>query len=329
MPGTPFFSVLISTYNRAQQVQRAVRSCLRQTFDDLEIVVVDDASADGTRGVLEALGDSRLRVVQHAHNRGISAARATGVKHARGEWLVFLDSDWELFPHSLARLRALIDELPAGVHIIRSRLEAADGTVQPGIMPTGITGYDERLRWLEELTINRVSSDAGHCIHRSVFETTNFFEHRRGAMEGLWETDLARREQSLWVPDILGKQHVDAANSHSRDANASRLISRLLLEAPDDLWMAETMLAEHGTALDRLAPLTRRALTERAASQAFLTGDRRRGLRHTWGALRSGSRHGKLWVTLGLGLLGPRPLAYAKLAGRRRRLGGRRQPATV
>lgn len=328
MPG-PLFSVLISTYNRAHEVQRAVRSCSEQTFGDFEIVVVDDASADGTADVLAALGEPRLRIVPHERNRGISAARATGVKHARGEWLVFLDSDWELFPHTLARLRTLIDGLPAGVHIIRSCLEAPDGSVQPGIMPTGITGYDERLHWLEELTIARASSDAGHCIHRSVFETTNFFEDRRGAMEGLWETDLARREQSLWVPDILGKQHVDAANSHSRDANASRLISRLLLEAPDDLWMAETMLAEHGAALDRLAPLTRRALTERAATQAFLTGDRRRGVRHTWDALRSGSRHGKVWITLGLGLLGPRPLAYAKLAGRRRRLGARRQAAAA
>ncbi|MBV9803180.1 MAG: glycosyltransferase family 2 protein [Solirubrobacterales bacterium] len=328
MPG-PFFSVLISTYNRVHEVQRAVRSCTQQTFRDLEIVVVDDASADGTVSVLTALGESRLRIVQHERNRGISAARATGVKHARGEWLVFLDSDWELFSHALARLRALIDELPAGVHIIRSRLEAADGTVQPGILPSGITGYDERLHWLEELTIARASSDAGHCIHRSVFEATNFFEDRRGAVEGLWETDLARREQSLWVPDILGKQHVDAANSHSRDANASRVISRLLREAPDDLWMAETMLAEHGSALDRLAPLTRRALTERAATQAFLAGDRRRGARHTWEAIRSGSRHGKVWIILGLGLLGPRPLAYGKLAGRRRQRRTRRRAATA
>jgi glycosyltransferase involved in cell wall biosynthesis len=324
MPG-PFFSVLVSTYNRAPEVERCVRSCVAQTFEDFEIVVVDDASTDRTAESLAALEEPRLRVVRHEHNRGISPARATAVKHAAGEWFVVLDSDWELFPHSLARLRAVIDELPADVHIVRSRLQADDGTLQPGIMPTGITGYHERLQWLEELSVRRASSDAGHCIHRSVFETTNYLEDRRGAMEALWETNLARRERSLWLADILGMQHVDAANSHSRDAEPSRLIPRLLLEAPDDLWMAETMLAEHGAELARYAPHTRRLLMERAATQAFLTGDRRRGLRHTLSAVRSGSRDSKVWVTTGLGLLGPRALAYVKLARRRRRPGAPRQ----
>lgn len=328
MPG-PFFSVLVSTYNRSGELERCVRSCMTQTFEDLEIVVVDDGSTDDSGHVLAALGEPRLRVIRHEHNRGISAARATAVNHARGEWFVLLDSDWELFPQSLTRLREVIDELPPGVHIIRSRLQADDGSLQPGFMPTGITGYHERLRWLEELTVRRVSSDAGHCIHRSVFETTNFFEDRRGAMEGLWETNLARRERSLWLPDILGKQHADAPNSHSRDANPARLIPRLLLEAPDDLWMAETMLAEHGTELARHAPRTRRSLIERAATQAFLTGDRRRGVHHTWSAARAGSRHPKLWITLALGFLGPRALAHAKLAGRRRRRAVRREAVRV
>jgi glycosyltransferase involved in cell wall biosynthesis len=326
MPG-PFFSVLVSTYNRGPEVERCVRSCMAQTFEDFEIVVVDDASTDRTAESLAGLEEPRLRVVRHEHNRGISAARATAVKHAAGEWFVILDSDWELLPHSLARLNGAIDDLPTGVHIVRSRLQTDDGALQPGIMPTGITGYHERLRWLEQLTLNRASSDAGHCIHRSVFETTNYFEDRRGAMEGLWETNLARRERSLWLADILGMQHVDAANSHSRDADPSRLIPRLLLEAPDDLWMAETMLAEHGAELARYAPHTRRSLMARAATQAFLAGDRRRGLRHTWRAAKSGSRGSKLWITAGLGLLGPRALAHAKLARRRRRPGASRQAA--
>jgi hypothetical protein len=315
----PFFSILVTTYNRATEVERCVRSCMAQTCTEFEIVVVDDASTDATTYSLSALREPRLRIIRHERNRGISAARATAVKHAHGEWFVLVDSDWELLPHALARLRDAIDQLPAGVHIVRSRLQADDGEIQPGIMPSGITGYHERLRWLEQLTVHRVSSDAGHCIHRSVFETTNFFEDRRGAMEGLWETNLARRERSMWLPDILGKQHVDAPNSHSRDRNPSRLIPRLLLEAPDDLWMAETMLAEHGTELARHAPRTRRALIERAATQAFLIGDRRTGVRHTWSAMRAGSRHARLWVTLGLGILGPRALAYAKLARRNHR----------
>jgi hypothetical protein len=318
MPG-PFFSVLITTYNRAEDVERCVRSCLQQTFGDFEIVVVDDASTDATPAVLAALDDPRLRVVTHERNRGISPARATAVDHAQGEWLVMVDSDWELLPHTLARLRKLIAELPSGVRIIRSRLQRDDGQIDPTILPNGVTDYHGRLAWLEALAVEGASSDAGHCIHRGVFETTNYFGDRRGATETLWETNLARRESSLWVSDVLGRQHTDASNSHTRDASASRLIPRLLEEAPDALWMAETMLSEHEAELARYAPHYRRWLLESAALQAFLAGDRRAGIRHTGAARRAGSAGTQLWITLGLGVLGPRALARAKLAGRRLR----------
>jgi len=323
MPG-PFFSVLITAYNRAEQAERCVRSCMAQTFGDLEIVVVDDASTDATAATLAALDEPRLRVVRHDHNRGISPARATAVDNAHGEWLVMVDSDWELFPHTLARLAEIIDGLPPGVRIIRSRLQRDDGRVDPEILPDGVTDYRGRLVWLEALAVSGAGSDAGQCIHRDVFEAANYFEDRRGAMETLWETNLARRESSLWVADILGRQYVDAANSHTRDVSASRLVPRLLEEAPDALWMAETMLSEHGTELARYAPHYRRWILENAVLEALLAGDRRGGIRHARSAVRAGSAGSQFWVTLVLGLLGPRALAHAKLAGRRWR--SRRTP---
>lgn len=315
----PFFSVIVSTYNRAKHVRRCVWSVITQTFTDFEIVVVDDGSDDATATVLAALQEPRLRVARHPHNRGISAARATGVSHARGEWFVILDSDWELFPHTLARLRTLIAELPAGVRIIRSRLQCDDGSVLPDIMPTGVTGYQERLRWMEEVLVRNARSDAGHCLHKSVFEKTNYFDNRRGAVEMYWEANLARHEPSLWVADILGKEHFDAPNSYSREVQAGQLVPRLLKDAPDELWMAESMLSAHGSELLRYAPRVRVSLMRRAATQAFLSGDRRAGLRHTVAAMRGGSFEAKMWLTAGLGFLGPRALGYAKVVGRRQR----------
>jgi len=320
----PFFSVLVTAYNRADEIERCVRSCTEQTYDDFEIVVVDDGSTDATGTVLAGLGEPRLRTVRHDQNRGISPARATAVEHARGEWLVIVDSDWTLLPHALERLRAVIDLLPPGVRLIRSRLQSDDGHLDPAIMPApngaaAITDYHGRLLWLEAIALARASSDAGHCIHRSVFEATNYFADRRGAMETLWELNLARRESSLWVSDVLGLQHTDASNSHTRSADPRQLIPRLLGEAPDGQWMAETMLAEHGTDLARFAPHYRRWLVENAAVHAFLAGDRIAGIRHTWSAVRAGSVDANVWATCVLGILGPKPLAYAKLARRRAR----------
>jgi glycosyltransferase involved in cell wall biosynthesis len=313
----PFFSVLVTAYNRQDQIERCIRSCSEQNFDDFEIVVVDDASTDDTLAVLAAIDEPRLRVVRHERNRGISPARATTVSHARGEWLVMLDSDWELLPGSLARLRELIEQLPAGVRIIRSRLRWDSGRVSPSVLPvTPVTDYRGRLEWLEAIAVTGGSSDAAHCIHRAVFDDNNYPTDRRGAIETLWETDLARREPSLWVADILGLQHADAANSASRDRSVARLLPRLLAESADLSWMAESMLSRHGSELARFAPHYYRYMLNSAAREALLSGDRKAGIRQTLAARRAGAGGAQLWATLALGLLDRRVLAYAKLAGR-------------
>jgi Glycosyl transferase family 2 len=312
----PFFSVLITAYNRAELAKRCVGSCVQQTFSDFEIVVVDDASTDSTHAVLSALGEPRLRIVRHEHNQGYFAARATAFDHARGEWIVMVDSDDELLPHSLARLRELIDGLPSGVNIIRSRHQLDDGSLAPDIMPSGVTDYHGRLLWLEAVAVGSANTDAGHCMHRSILEAANYFRDRRGVVEPLWELNLARTEPSLWVPDVLGLVHADAPNRHSRDSSASRLIPQLLSEAPDALWMAETMLQQHGAVLARYAPRYRRWLLESAALQALLAGHRLRGMRHTRNAWQAGAARSKMLATLVLGAMGPRALAYAKVAGR-------------
>jgi glycosyltransferase involved in cell wall biosynthesis len=314
----PFFSVLVTAYNRAAQLERCLSSCTAQTWTEFEIVVVDDASTDDTIEVLSAISDPRLRIVRHDRNRGISPARATAVEHARGQWLVMLDSDWELLPESLARLAAVAAELPPGVRMIRSRLRWDDGSVTPPIAPEGVVDYRGRLEWLEAVTVAGTSSDAGHCIHRDVFRHTNFPRDRRGGIESLWETSLARTEPSMWIPDVLGLEHTDAVNSVTRDARPAQLVPRLIAEAPDVRWMAETMLAEHGEQLRRYAPHYRRWLLETAAQEAFLCGDRRAGLRYSRRVLRVGPANRRIWASLGLGLLAPRALARAKAAARGR-----------
>lgn len=317
----PLFSVLVTAYNRQDQVERCIRSCTSQTFEDFEIVVVDDASTDATASALAAMVEPRLRVLTHPCNRGISPARATAVEHARGEWLVMLDSDWELLPHSLQRLKELTDERPAGIRIVRSRLRCDDGTITPGVMPsTAVTDYRGRLEWLEAIAVHRASSDAGHCIHRSVFDAGNYPRDRRGGIETLWETTLALRESSLWVDEVLGLQHTDAVNSVTRDIDAARLTPRLLEEAADVRWMAETMLAEHGDALARHAPHYRMWLLGIAASESFLCGDRRGGIRHTLAVARAGVPDPRTIATLLLGLVGPQAVVRAKTIERRRRV---------
>jgi len=88
----PRFSIIIPTYNRADSVTNTLESCFTQTFDDFEIVVVDDGSKDNTVEVLKGVDDARLKIVTQ-DNAGPAAARNTGMDNASGEYIAFLDSD--------------------------------------------------------------------------------------------------------------------------------------------------------------------------------------------------------------------------------------------
>lgn len=87
-------SVIVPVYNRKETLVRCVKSLLDQTFSDLEIILVDDGSTDGSGAVCNALSreDIRIRVI-HKENGGVSSARNAGIEAAKGEYLMFMDSD--------------------------------------------------------------------------------------------------------------------------------------------------------------------------------------------------------------------------------------------
>jgi glycosyltransferase involved in cell wall biosynthesis len=103
-------SVVIPTHNRAHLIERAVKSVLSQTYAHLDVIVVDDASTDGTEHVVRAFKDPRVRYLRHDKNRGACAARNTGITAGQGEYVAFLDSDDEWLPTKLAvQLKAFQD----------------------------------------------------------------------------------------------------------------------------------------------------------------------------------------------------------------------------
>jgi len=108
----PKISVIIPAYNRAQTLARAVQSVLNQGIQDLEILLVDDGSTDGTPGVMESFQDPRIVRISHPRNLGAAAARNSGLRKARGDYVAFLDSDDEWLPEKLDRQLELLERLP-------------------------------------------------------------------------------------------------------------------------------------------------------------------------------------------------------------------------
>jgi hypothetical protein len=125
----PTVSVVIPTYQRRDLVAGAVRSVLAQTYNDLEVIVVDDGSVDGTCESLATL-DCELRYHRQP-NRGVAAARNAGVALARGSIVAFLDSDDRWLPDHLAVLTETFARRPSAVLVSTSPRHRAEGRAAP------------------------------------------------------------------------------------------------------------------------------------------------------------------------------------------------------
>lgn len=105
------FSVIIPLYNKADTVERAIRSVLRQTCQNFEIIVVDDESLDNGAEIVEQICDQRIRLIRQ-ENGGVSAARNTGISNAKYDFVTFLDADDEYLSDYLETLDHLIQCYP-------------------------------------------------------------------------------------------------------------------------------------------------------------------------------------------------------------------------
>jgi glycosyltransferase involved in cell wall biosynthesis len=104
-------SVIIPVFNGATFVERSIGSVLTQTFQDFEIIVVDDGSTDNTAQVVQAITDDRLQYIYQS-NQGPSAARNNGIQHTRGEFVAFLDSDDCWLPTKLEKQLQRFRQIP-------------------------------------------------------------------------------------------------------------------------------------------------------------------------------------------------------------------------
>jgi len=99
-------SVVIPLFNKENTILRAISSVLNQTFQNFEIVVVNDGSTDNSVIKVEGVNDSRIKLI-HQSNQGVSVARNTGILNAQFDWIAFLDADDEWLPEFLSKIETL------------------------------------------------------------------------------------------------------------------------------------------------------------------------------------------------------------------------------
>lgn len=211
-------SVIIPTYNRAATVGRAVRSVLQQSFRDLEVIVVNDASTDDTPEIIAGFADPRLRYVVHAMNRGGGAARNTGIDVAAGEYIAFLDADDEWLPKKLERQVAVMQHRDAPVAAIYTgfAVVAAAGRVAAVRIPRHRGDILSQL-WCG----NVVRTVSTVLVRRTALQHVGGFDPTLPSCQDwdLW-LRLAKVYQFDFLPQVLVRYHAASAGRITDDAQA-------------------------------------------------------------------------------------------------------------
>ena len=140
----PKVSVIIPTYNQAKFLAESVQSALDQTYQNIEVIVVNDASTDHTDEVMSRFNDPRIKYITHEQNRYAAAARNTGIRAASGKFISFLDADDMFHPDKLQVQVAFLKENPQIGLTYNSRIEIDETGLPLSIVqtPTVVTLSD-------------------------------------------------------------------------------------------------------------------------------------------------------------------------------------------
>lgn len=149
-PTSPKVTVVIAAYNAETFICDAIESVFAQTLNNIEVIVVDDGSTDGTARILASFSDERLTVLRQK-NSGVSAARNTGLAAARAPYVFFLDADDILLRDALYRMMAILEKMPHRVACFAHHIRIAeDGSElsKRADLPLKIFPADDTLRHL-------------------------------------------------------------------------------------------------------------------------------------------------------------------------------------
>lgn len=235
-------SIVIPVFNRAHLIGGAIKTCLAQSHQDFEIIVVDDASSDDLEAALRAFGeDPRLRLIRHETNQGASAARNTGVQAARGTYVAFLDSDDDWTPDKLEKqLEALGQGEPdRGMCLTRVRVEAGQGFTE-----------------VRPRQVKRADTPIGDYLflEGGFIQTSSFLLGRGLALTTPFRTNLKQYEDYAYLIDLEAKGAAfvfleEPLTIWRDDERPGRLGAR------DDLRRGEEFLRDVGGALTPKARL--------------------------------------------------------------------------
>lgn len=260
--GRPLVSAVIPVYNRAGPVAAAIESVLQQTWEPLEIIVVDDGSSDGTAALVRARFGGRVRLLRLPANRGVSHARNRGFAFSRGAYVAFLDSDDLWHPEKTARQLAFMRLRPelliSQTDEIWMRRGRRVNPCRHHAKPDG--------EIFSACLARCVVTPSAVMMRRDFFARVGLFDETLPACE---DYDLWLRTACRWPVGLLPEKLLTRHGGHADQLSATvPALDRYRIRALLKLLDYDILTAEQAAA-------TRRMLAAKA--RIYLKGCRRRG----------------------------------------------------
>jgi glycosyltransferase involved in cell wall biosynthesis len=174
----PFFTVIIPLYNKDQYIENTLKSILNQTFTDYEILIINDCSTDNSVKKVNSFLSTNIKLIEHSKNKGLSAARNTGIHNASAEYITFLDADDVWKTHFLETIHKLIIDFPEAGIFATNYEEIYNSKA---IIPHN---HAENFEKNSSLIIDFFKYNLGQgiynhgsvCFHKRVFKTVGFYD---------------------------------------------------------------------------------------------------------------------------------------------------------
>ena len=221
-------SITIPTYNRAHLLGRAIQSVLDQTYQDFEIIVVDDGSTDRAEEVVKSFDDERVRYIRHEVNKGCAAARNTGIKAARCEYIAFQDSDDEWLPDKLEKQMKVFEKVSPKVGVVYTGFWRIKNDKKTYIPSSKVSQKEGDIH--KTLLKGNFVSPPAVVVKRECFKRAGMFDEELSPLED-WELwiRISKYYQFKFIDDPLVISY-HQPDSISANQNAVFRARRLILE---------------------------------------------------------------------------------------------------
>lgn len=169
----PKVSVIIPTHNRADMLEKAVKSVLDQTYTDFEILLSDDGSTDNTPQVVESFSDKRIRSIRYNNCQGVAVVRNNAITNSNGEFIAFLDDDDEWLPLKLEKQVRLLEGSPYGMGAVYTGVKSIDAKLG-GLVIIKTPKYRGNI--LQHLLLNNFIATSSILVKKHCFDEVGFFD---------------------------------------------------------------------------------------------------------------------------------------------------------